>query len=62
LVDEENRPEIEIVYPNLTAEELKYKSSSAVTGPKLENIQGHIINSTSTEKIEARQDLKNKLK
>ena len=56
MVNEENRPEIEIVY------NYKYKSSSTVSGPEVENIQGHFINSSSTEKIEARQDLKNKLK
>jgi hypothetical protein len=55
-VNEENRPEIEIVYEN------KYKSSSTVSEPEFDNIKGHLINSSSTEKIEARQNLKNKLK
>ena len=43
-VNEKNRPELEIVF---TKEELKYKSSSTVTEPKLENIDGHITNPAS---------------
>lgn len=62
---EENRQDIEIVYPKTEVEELKYKSSSTVSGPNLENIQGHINNPSSSSKIDAQshlKDLNNKFK
>jgi hypothetical protein len=53
LVVEENRPEIKIEY-----ERLKYKSSSTVTEPKLENINGQFIKSSSTIQIKMKQKFK----
>lgn len=60
-VGEENWPEIEVVNPIL--EEIKrYKSSCSLPTPNLESINGHINNPASTAQIEARQNLKNRLK
>jgi hypothetical protein len=60
LVNEKNRPGLEIVYTN---EELKYKSSSTVTGPNLENIDGQITNPASkTDVLSHIKNLKDKFK
>lgn len=62
LVDEANRPEIEIVYQKLEVEELKYKSSSSLPETNMENNKGQIKNPSATSNIAVRTLLKNILK
>jgi len=49
-VNEENRPEIVIVYPKLSAEEIKYKSAYSKPETNIENSQGEINNPSASLK------------
>jgi len=61
-VEEENRPEIEIVHPKLEVENLKYKSSRLLPLPNIENHEGKINNPASTLKRGVINHLKDKFK